>query len=1310
MDEKEQQAVLNNFSKLVFVDKQISYDTGRSGAIVFAGRFRPKGSDGPGFTQTYVVKIGKRSWAEREQSFFTSEAAQSLKHLMTSLHDTSFPLSPQAQTMAAMAYTIAGDTLLKRVPLSEAFKSIGALNEERAIGQIETLARALVDWHIESKNIFDNPGPLCAPNELLCKMLGGRRVQDINARLREELPRWDQDKLRFYFNSREIWNPLPYLKEDAWSWTNYKPTFPVGRIHGDLHTGNILCPKSPQDSTLPTIIDFGQTAEDGVPFFDFAYLEYDILQNIFRADDSLYGDLWRDLLNYTMSTIDPSQSQRLETNIHSVERAWAFIKPIREQVNRLLKHVEDTTQLSKREDYEIAWWLATMAVGLNYARKGDRDQHRPPQERQAALFYASFGLEKLYDLLGSENTPREASSIIVHWEGTVHAQSPNPPTLPRETKTLPVTEEEQLQHYLQSLRDTTIDKVDLFMFSGADSYMPGMNEISLTEVFVWPQAAHDDLPQSHYQAFNGEQITGETSWQAQQNTGSSSQENKLAKALREDSHLVILGDAGTGKTMFLRYLLLQIIHQEKDFASDFPQLANLLPVFIDFKEYANSFDHPSFMAFLKEHCDKQYPGWDYATLLLKKAEGGQSNVLFLFDGLDAIHDSGRRSKIVQLIQSFSFASPYRHNHYIVTSRISSYTAETKVNNFSTYSLLPFTEDEIRQLIEKWYVAYRRLGNETGEPAPLLQRIRRDRGLQVMATHPLLLAMLVTMHLQQDGQRFRRTWYFQQCTDAFLDHWLIARNPRLTPVVAPLRKALCTLAFWMHSRPFAKNLPLDEIIEQVKQQIAPQSPNESAEDQAEYYVDVALQHAGILIECHDQCYAFLFYPFQEYLAAEELANRANGDDFIKDFIKEHVRVPHWREVLRMAVGIVISRERRNRNKIEDLIKTIYRKDAGDPLRPYNLLFAGQCLVDNTAGDYPRLENEIIGDIVQEYLGPSDWLRATFSPVLKDWKDTPGAREARKTLLAVLRGSASFPSGESWDKKVAYDYQDLARNNKPTEMKKRRLHIMTLLYHLHEKENVASWIDEATEDLSSTDPEVRAVAAMTLGILGQEHPQQVKSALLASFSDPAWQVRAAAAKALGSLTNVDTAILDDLRNILSQNTTSTQVKETAIMALGQVGRVASKALDIILSYLLNIFNPGNAPVLNGDAAIDLTAQSPDAISYTALSTSVMYDPSIKRSSVLTVGQIARKQPEDISFPRSKLLDLLLKAITDEDASVRQAAAIALGCLGKRHWIGEQPRIINALLIAHSDVYFPVIETAIKALEYLGNYPLPVGNLLS
>lgn len=387
MDDAQQNKLLNAFPSSEFVGIIHRYKQGFSGAPVLAAQYRPlmhSQAGKYGLNGTFIVKIGSEDWANAEQAFYNKVADDTaLAPLLVHFQMTSMPVDG----MKAVAYEVAFASLSVPQPL---ITILDARNyeEAKARQQIKNLSRALVDWYLASKTGERNI--VQSQRELILHMLTQKRVRDLRERLNKNLPFWNSTVYQISVEGlkQQLPNPLVFLNEATWKNIQYKPNCPIGRIHGDLQTGNVIC--DPELQSDPKLIDFDPDFEDGVPFFDLAYLEFDIMRHLLPVEQKEKRSHWLPLLDFSMAHIGgggPSSDW-------DAARAWDFIQPIREGVQRL--------QTSYGKDYEILWWLATVAVGLNFARKGDDERLR--FERMAGLLYAAYGLDQVLNPIVTSDT------------------------------------------------------------------------------------------------------------------------------------------------------------------------------------------------------------------------------------------------------------------------------------------------------------------------------------------------------------------------------------------------------------------------------------------------------------------------------------------------------------------------------------------------------------------------------------------------------------------------------------------------------------------------------------------------------------------------------------------------------------------------------------------------------------------------------------------------------------------------------------------------------------------------------------------
>ncbi|HEU5381040.1 MAG TPA: phosphotransferase [Ktedonobacteraceae bacterium] len=431
--------ILGSFPNSSYLGVVYEYNTGRSGSPVFAVHYKPKnryGLDG-----TFIVKIGAEEWAEKEQELYDSLSASAPPLLTQGIMHT-----PPFEGLSAVAYEVAFNALIEPKTLMNILDE-GKERQEKVQQQIKELVQALVDWYIANRRPV-----VKKPYDLLAHMLTERRTRDLLQRMQTTLPFWKADVSHIIVQGLERLLPNPLAFEAICEKISHNPSCPLVRIHGDLHTGNIICFLESQQ--IPKVIDFEQSVPDGVPFFDLAYLEFDMTRHLLSVEQRKGRQDWLALLNASMTDIQGSQ--RIDS--WSAERAWTFLEPIRQEVSRL--------QQVGGEDYEVVWWLSTVAAGLNFARKGDHT--RSLFERMAGLLYAAYGLDRLLKMFNvQESAIQKATSFpSIPWlSGDFPPQASSEPpareTIQATPATLTADSSEtapaQTHQFLPSAREQTPD-------------------------------------------------------------------------------------------------------------------------------------------------------------------------------------------------------------------------------------------------------------------------------------------------------------------------------------------------------------------------------------------------------------------------------------------------------------------------------------------------------------------------------------------------------------------------------------------------------------------------------------------------------------------------------------------------------------------------------------------------------------------------------------------------------------------------------------------------------------------------------------
>jgi len=215
---------------------------------------------------------------------------------------------------------------------------------------------------------------------------------------------------------------------------------------------------------------------------------------------------------------------------------------------------------------------------------------------------------------------------------------------------------------------------------------------------------------------------------------------------------VVVGDPGVGKSTLVRHLVLQPTSDADD---DRP-----VPIVLLCKEYAPE-RNDSLTKALRATIDTE--------LNVTVSEAELEDVLSLgrlfvvFDGVDEIGDLGRRSRFVTRAQTF--AARYPGTSILVTSRLVGYErASFDRTHFVDYSLLPFSEQQVREYASRWFQLTER------------SNLDRDHFLQELTTvqdiknSPLLLSLLCTLYGSRGYIPRNRLEVYKECADLLFHRW------------------------------------------------------------------------------------------------------------------------------------------------------------------------------------------------------------------------------------------------------------------------------------------------------------------------------------------------------------------------------------------------------------------------------------------------------------------------------------------------------------------------------------------------------------
>jgi formylglycine-generating enzyme required for sulfatase activity len=417
------------------------------------------------------------------------------------------------------------------------------------------------------------------------------------------------------------------------------------------------------------------------------------------------------------------------------------------------------------------------------------------------------------------------------------------------------------------------------------------------------------------------------------------------EVLNREPWLVLLGDPGSGKSTFVNFvglclagealgdseanlsvLTVPLPAEDDRDGEEAPQPQPwdhgfLLPVRIVLRDLAaRGLPEPgraaggdTLWAFIEAELGSTLK--EYAPHLKKtlQEQGG----LILLDGLDEVPDaSQRRVQVKQAVQGF--AGDFPHCRFLVTSRIYAYQRQDwKLEGFAEAVLSPFTPGQIARFVERWYAhigVARNLDPDDAQGRAVLLKmaIERSRRLAELATRPLLLTLMASLHAWRGGSLpEKREALYADAVDLLLDQWespkvvrdtagqTLVRQPSLAEWLmvdrAVVRAELNRLAFEAHRD--QPQLVGTADIEQERLFSALRNMAGSREEiNDKQLVKYIRDRAGLLAARGEGIYTFPHRTFQEYLAACHLTDYNFPDDLV-DLLKADPQ--RWREATLLA---------------------------------------------------------------------------------------------------------------------------------------------------------------------------------------------------------------------------------------------------------------------------------------------------------------------------------------------------------------------------------------------------------------------------
>jgi hypothetical protein len=361
--------------------------------------------------------------------------------------------------------------------------------------------------------------------------------------------------------------------------------------------------------------------------------------------------------------------------------------------------------------------------------------------------------------------------------------------------------------------------------------------------------------------------------------------------------IAVLGPPGSGKTTLLRHVTLMLCghhgHQQVP-----RRWRRHIPLLIFLREHvAAIIADPSITLAdvlrrtLSRLTKTEPPGW-----LDRQLDDG--NCIVMLDGLDEVARREDRANVMRWVRDQ--IAQYPRNRFILTSRPFGFM-DPPLISATVVQVRQFTDAQVEIFVRNWYRAVEQRSanrDDIGVRAraeegadKLLDRLYESPSLLALATNPLLLTMIASVHKYRAALPGSRAELYREICQVFLGKRQEAKELHSDLSIDQKTLALRHLAIAMMERRI-RDVPADDAaaivgptLEKVSYQGSP----------AEFLVEIE-QTTGLVIERDNGVYAFVHLTFQEYLAAVHLAEIKSID-----FLVENLNDSWWREVTLLRVA-------------------------------------------------------------------------------------------------------------------------------------------------------------------------------------------------------------------------------------------------------------------------------------------------------------------------------------------------------------------------------------------------------------------------
>lgn len=399
---------------------------------------------------------------------------------------------------------------------------------------------------------------------------------------------------------------------------------------------------------------------------------------------------------------------------------------------------------------------------------------------------------------------------------------------------------------------------------------------------------------------------------------------------------IVLGKPGAGKTTFLKYLALAMVHRQSLIKK------RRLPIFVTLRDWADK--KSSLMDYIGEQFD--ICGFEQAGLFVEHLLK-QGNCLVLLDGLDEVSQEANLDGIIREIRDFT--DKYSDNQFVMSCRVAAYNHWFE--RFTDVEMADFNQEQIETFVRNWF----RDEPNTGEEC--LKHLKNSPQLKELSSVPLLLTLLCITYDENNYFPANKAELYKEAVETLLKKWDSSRRIRRDDPYKQLslmqkENMFARIAYgtFSENRYFIREQELTKMIGNFIGNLPAFKAENLEVDSAEVLRTIEAHH-GIFVERAKHIHSFAHLTFQEYFTAKYIVDNDNSQNpEIMKLVQEHLYDDKWKEVFLLVSGMLHNADellllmiRMNRKLLRNPVLNNFLTDTTKTLLPIKSIYLSRARV-------------------------------------------------------------------------------------------------------------------------------------------------------------------------------------------------------------------------------------------------------------------------------------------------------------------------------------------------------------------------------